>query len=402
MYNVGSVFKGGDQKLVAFTKNKLENDYQQLIIDAVNKMNQEHNYILAYDLATQAKFIATNYLEDELLNIECECVRGMAYLGIDSIVGHDMIERLYFDSKHKLKDNQEHFTRLELALGSSKRIIGEYDQAIQIFGDISKYSQRKIELKQNQDEEISEDMRIIIRCYLEIACCLIYKSQQRNYYSRVKKIEEKLKSFSNDQIDRVKDLAKYLEVPNYSEEINNDLVEAERYLKEALLMSRERNFRDLELYGLLDYACVLIEKEEFNPALEILVKIKDEEFTRERLFGYVMDEIGVIYIHQERYEEAKEIFDLAWNWLCKHNDVNEMSRNCYGTALYFFKKGNLDLAYAFAELGYKKDLNLPCLKLLYEVCLLKYLRAQRLGNESEYAFYRSEYDRYKLQLERRG
>lgn len=387
---------------VTLTEKNLERDYHQLINDAIEVMNKQHQYILAYDLATQAKFLATSYLKNELFEIQSERVRGMAYLGIDSIVGHDLIERLYFASKHRLKDHQEQLIKLELALGASKRIIGEYDQAIEIFCDIYKYSQREIEQKQKRQQNLKEELRVVIRCYIEIACCLIYKSQQRNYYSRVKKIEEKLKSFSNEEIDRVKELVKSIEIPNYSEEIDNDLSEAERYLKEALLMSRQHGFSVLELYSLLNYACILIEKEEYDLALEILVKIKDEEYTEERLFGYVMNEIGIIYIHHGRYEEAKEIFDLAWSWLCKHNDINEMSRNCYGTALYFFKKGNLDLTYAFAELGYKKDHNLPCLKILYEVCLLKYINAQRLGHESEYAFYRSEYDRYKLQLERRG
>ncbi len=387
---------------VNFTEDALEKDFHELITQATRAMNEGHNYIRSYDLATQAKLLAEIYLKNDLFIIESERIRGMAYLSIDSMIGHDIIEKLYYENKTRLKDWKGQLIKVEMALGVSKRIIGEYDEAIQIFSDIYKYAQRDIERCKEKDIDLSEEMRIIIRSYIEISCCLIYKSQQRNYYSQVKRVEDRLKSLTVEEFDLTKDWYRYLEVPNYSTETNNDLIEAERHLKEAILMCKQHGFRDLELFSMLDYSCILIEKEEFDAALEILDKMKEEQFTKENLFGYVMDEIGIIYVHQERYEEAKDIFDLAWNWLCKRNDTNEMSRNCYGTALYFFKTGNLDLAYAFAELGYKKDQNLPCLKLLYEVCLLKYISAQRLGNESEYAFYRSEYDRYRQQLERRG
>lgn len=387
---------------VNLTEELIERDYHDLIARAIRAMNLEHNYHQAYDLAAQAKLLAERYLRDDLCIIESERIRGMAYLSIDPMVGHDIIERLYYENKNKLKDSKNQLMKVEMALGASKRIIGEYDEAIQIFTNIYKYAQREIELNRDELLDVTEEMRTIIRCYVEVSCCLIYKSQQRNYYSRVKDVEDKLKNLSDEKFELTKDMHKYLEIPNYTAEPNHDLEEAERFLKEALLMCRQNGFRDLELFGLLDYACILIEKEEFDEALEILDMMKEEPFSQEYLFGYIMDEIGIIYVHQERYEEAKDIFDRAWSWLCTHNDTNEMSRNCYGTALYFFHNGNLDLAYAFAELGYKRDQNLPSLKLLYEICLLKYISAQRLGNESEYAFYRSEYDRYKQQLERRG
>ncbi|AZR72121.1 hypothetical protein BBF96_01160 [Anoxybacter fermentans] len=371
-------------------------DYQSLIREAVSAINDERNYIKAYDLATQAKLIAENYLEDELSIIECERIRGLAYLGIDSSIGHDLIKKLYFENKNKFKDNKDLLIKLELALGVSKRVIGEYNKAIQVFRKIYKYAEKKVNEEKSRGKDVSEFIRIIIRCYIEITCCLIYKSQQKNYLVRVNLIEERLKKLNLMEIRDLEEIYKYVDEQICNSEINIELNEAERYIKKAFLMSKEHNLKDLELFSLLDYACVLVEKKEFDEALRILESIKEEQFVQENLFGYVLDEIGIILIHKGRIEEAKEYLDSAWNWLYKRNDINELNRICYGIALYFFKKGNLDLAYAFAELAYKQDQNFPCLKLLYEICLIKYISAQRVGNESEYAFYRSEYDRYKL------
>lgn len=385
-----------------FSDEMFRNDYTNLISQALSAIYDKHDYNRGYDLATQAKLLAKNYIKNDILIIESDRIRGRAYLGIDSIIGHDLLEKLYYENRKKLQNHQDQLIKLEMTFGTSKRIIGEFDEAIRIFSEVSKHVQLKIEECNKDGLDITEEIRMIIRCYLEIGCCLIFRSQQRNYPGRVKRIEEKLKQFAVDQIDSEQKIHKCLENPNFINEGNNDLIEAERYLKEALLMSRKHAQKDLESYALLDYACVLVEKENFEDALGILDDLKDEPFAKEILYGFIMNEIGIIYVNQEKLEEAKEIFDRAWNWLCKRNDINELSRNCYGTALYFFKKGNLDLTYAFAELAYKKDQNISSLKLLYEVSLLKYISAQRLGNESEYVFYRSEYDRYKLQLERRG
>ncbi len=218
----------------------------------------------------------------------------------------------------------------------------------------------------------------------------------------MRQMEERLKELDIDKIEDISNIYVYLEDTQTLIKSNEELVEAEKFAQKVMDLARIHRLRDLELVSMLDYACLMIENEDFLDALNLLMSIKDEQYIHDAMYGHVLDEIGISLIHLGKCDDGKNMLDMAWNWLCERNDDNEFGRNCYGIALYFLKKADLDLAYAFADMAYKRDQNLLCLMLLYEVCLIKYIIAQRMGKESEYAFYRSEYDRYKLQLERRG
>ncbi len=162
-----------------FSEETFRQDFQKLFEQSLKVLNDEHNYIKAYDLATQAKLLAEKYLEDDISRIECDRLRGIAYLKIDRCIGHDILEKLRFDNKNKLKDHKNVLIGLELAYGDSKSMIGEYDEAIRIFKELYESVQKDLKVAKEREENSNALVRIMIKCYTGIIYCLIYKKSTK-------------------------------------------------------------------------------------------------------------------------------------------------------------------------------------------------------------------------------
>ena len=375
----------------------VKDECKQLIQKCRKAMNKDRNYIAAYDYSVEAKFLAVKVLDDYLLYFESEMLRGLSYLGIDKMIGHDIISDLYYESiEKKLILENILKIRINKAMGYAKRYIGEYDEAIRFFMDALGLAQRKLELEIDLIKK-EDVVRLIIETYINVAVSLIYKYKQRNHRINMKRLENRLKEkqIDGEQINRE------LNQIQITTEIFDELVEAKRYIDEALKMSENFQFTELEITCKLNYAYILVEKEEYHEALKILTMIKNKKFIIENAIGHVWNEIAIIYINTGKFELGIELLQKAWNWLYEKNELDELNRNLYGSALYYFKMDNLDMAYAFAELAFSRDQDIDCLKLLYEITLFKYLQSLRYGDESEYVFYRSEYEKYRNNLERR-
>ncbi len=69
-------------------------DYNEIISSAKKNLNEKHDFLNAYNEATQAKLIAEKYLKDEKEVIVSTYYQGMAYLGIDQMKRHDLLPKL--------------------------------------------------------------------------------------------------------------------------------------------------------------------------------------------------------------------------------------------------------------------------------------------------------------------
>ncbi len=381
---------------LVWDKNYMEGEFRRLVDQCREMMNKRFQYSQAYDLAVQAKYIAEQLLENEKYVIESELLRGLAQLGIDKIGGHEILNNLYCENMTKIEDiNLE--IRLKNSLGIAKRQIEEYEEAISLLCEVLNLGQKQVENLSEQGLPTEKSLLGIVYCLNNITISLIYMSRQKHYPQITRLNEKRLKEMGLDSIDEIK--------KELNDRISNrntmELAEAERYIQEALEMCDEMQLTDLKYYSLLNYACVLSEEEEYRESLKILESIVQEEYVIENMLGYVLNEMAIDYIRLNDLEEGFELLTRAWGWLTKRNDINELNRNLYATALYYYLKNNLDMAYAFAEIAYSRDFNICCLRLLYKVSYLKYLEARKYGNDSEYALYRSEYEKYKEKLERR-
>ncbi len=323
---------------------EVHSHYQELM-KKVSAAYSEHDYRKAYDLATQAKLLAENYLEDELSSIECEKWRGIAYFGINQFVGHDILESLYFKIKNQLKIDS--LINLQIAYAHSNSLIGKYAEAIKVYEEI---------LKDLQDNEEC------IRCWVGMTYCYIYQIQDKD---------------------------------------SAEIALAEKCIQKALKLAKIEGIHRLEMICQLDYACILNEKENFVQAIDLLEELIQDEYVRQEFYGHTLNELGIAMIYLDRLEKAYQILDEAQNWLNKKNSQKELTRNQYAFALYYKMLENYELAYKFADCALQNDQRISILKLLMEVSQKQFEKAKKNGNESEYVFYRSAYDRYKLQLERR-
>lgn len=377
----------------------IEQEFNLLLEKSREVLNTQHEYLAAYDYAVQAKYLAENFLGNELYAIESEMLRGLAYLGLDRMVGHDIINKLYYENRKKIKEDINLEIRVKKTFGIAKRYIGEYDEAMAFFCEVFELIQKEVLAAEKHELPKEEFIRWTIYILLQMGISLVFKSRQKYYPIIVRRSEKRFKQMDLRDLNKVRSELEKIKVIT---DVNHELLEAKKYVNEALRMAQQYRFKDLELACLLNYACILVESEEYTDGLQILNKIKDETYIIENLLGNVLNEIAIGYINTGKLEAGVDLLHRAWVWLSKRNDLDELCRNSYATALYYYKKGQLDMAYAFAELTYNRDYDICSLKLLYEITFLKYLQARRLGNESEYVFYRCEYERYREQIERRA
>ncbi len=377
----------------------MEKEYKHINRKCREEININHNYTLAYDYAVQAKYIAENFLDNEMYVIESEMLRGLSYLRIDNLIGHDILNNLYKNSLEKMNGNIKLQLRLKTAIGRAKRELGEYEESLNLLFEVVEICQTEVKKAEEKNVPADNFIKGIISYMNEITINLIFKSRQKKYPFQVKRIENRIKQMDLANIDEIQ---KEFNKVYYINEINHDLVEAENYINEALSIARKHHFNELELVSTINYACILIEKEDYSEALKILENIVEEEYVIENCLGSVLNELGITYICTGKLEMGMGILHKAWNWLSEKKNYDELNRNIYATALYYYKMGNLDLAYSFGELAYSRDSDICSLRLLYEITLLKYLKARVYGDESEYAFYRSEYDKYSEKIQRRA
>ncbi|MCK4260665.1 MAG: hypothetical protein KAX49_16935 [Halanaerobiales bacterium] len=368
---------------------KFEKDFDLLRTDAMKFLNKKHDYVKAYNKAIQANFIAENYLGDKEKVIESKLIIGLAYLVIDQIKGHKMLQNLYFDNLRYFKLNDRLNLRMKTALARAKRLNGEYDEAIGMIQEIIKYVQDKPSIVKNVYENQDQG---IVACFNEITCSLIYKSWQSKYFLSVEKIEKEL--IGKTEIEK-EDIVKKMILRDDGE--HTDVInEAKSNAKETMKRSKALNPSDvLNIVTSANLACVLIEIKELDEAYKIFSKLAKNPYVIENFLASVFNEIALIKTYQKEYGIAKEYLDRAWEWLMSKNNIMELSRNCYIQALNYIKLGNLDLGYACADFGYKQNGDYNCLELLYKISLLKSIISKRLGNESEFVFYSYQHQTYK-------
>ncbi len=383
----------------SIVKMNMKDQFKECAEKCKQAMNRDLDYEKAYDLAVQAKYIAQTILEDPLSIFESELLRGLSRLGMDRMSGHEILNKLYCESRSLIKGKIYFETLMTYAMGTAKKCIGEYDEALIFFHDCLKLSQKQIEQANEDGKNPLSNISRVIRVTANIVVALLYKSRQINYPLIINSYENKVKQIGYDNLERIKE---ELNKVTFSIETNNELKEAERFINEALRLAKEYQLKEMELMCLLNKANILIEKEDYFDSIKILEFLENEEYIAENVLGYVLNEKGIAYINIGKLELGVEVLHKSWNWLSKKKDLDGLSRNLYGTSLYYHKIGKLSMAYSFAEMALNRDNDLCSLKLLYEITLLKYIQVRRHGNESEYAFYRSEHEKYRNQLERRG
>ncbi len=380
-------------------KINMKDQFKECIEKCRQAMNTNFDYEKAYDFAVQAKYIAEVIIQEPLNIFESELLRGLSKLGIDRMSGHEILNKLYYESQPIIRENADFIIRVTTAMGTAKKLIGEHDEALTFYHDSLKLCQKQIEQEHEDSKNYLKNIIRIIRVISHIVVSLLYKSRQNNYPTLINIIENQVREIGYDNLESVK---KVLDEIAFTSELSNELEESERYINEALRMTKEYKLKEMELTCLLNKATVLNEKGEYLEAIKILDFLEIEEFIIKNALGYILNEKGIAYINIGKLEMGIEILHKAWNWLCKKKDMGELCRNLYGTGLYHYKNGELSMAYTFAEMAYSHENDLCSLMLLHEITLLKYIQARRHGNESEYAFYRSEYEKYKSKLERRG
>lgn len=382
-------------------KKLVEHECKILIEKCKKAINKERNFIHAYDYAVQAKYLAENILQDEMHIIECERLRGVSYLELDQAIGHRILYELYYNNKSVIEKEPELELRVKISLGTAYRFMGDYENAISILCEAIELCQKKIETakKTGNEAAIISYIRGIIICSYRITVALLYQNRQKHYPCAVKRLEARIKEMKTNDIEELK---KEFEDVQFSSAVNNELIEAKRYITDALRMCEEFQQNELELVCWVNYACVLIDQENYHEALKILEKAQTEEYITQNYNGHVLNEIGICQIELGKLESGMDYLNKAWNWLSQKKNFHELARNLYGTALYHYKTGNLEMSYAYADLAFSQDQDICSLKLLYEVSFLKFVQTQRHGNESEYAFYRHKYETYREKLERRS
>ncbi len=381
-------------------KESIEEKYNNLI-EKCREALSNNEFIIAYDYAVQAKFVAENFLENDSYIIESEMLRGVSYLKIDVIIGHDIIRNIYIKSLENIvtKTNNRLQIRLKNSLATAKRYLGEYDEALKIFYEILEISKKEIEEAKRKEDNYDSRSRGIIYCLVNITISLIFKSKQKNYPLEVIRIENRIKNMQMDDLNQIKEVLKRVHL---TAEVSTELNTAEKHILEAIRLAEKYHFKDYELLSKLNYSCVLIEKDKYNEVIEILEQLKSEEYIINNILGNVLNELGLAYINIGKHEIGIELLNEAWIWLNDKKDFNELSRNIYATAVYHYKLGNLDMAYSYAELAFSRESDISSLKLLYEISLLKYAHARMHGNETKCALCLTEYEKYKEKIQRRA
>ncbi|MCK4259821.1 MAG: hypothetical protein KAX49_12630 [Halanaerobiales bacterium] len=381
-------------------ENQFLQVYTELREESMAFMNEHHDYFNAYNKANQANLIAEKYLKDTEKIIESKVLMGVAHMDANQWEGHDMLRNLYIDNLDYLKLNDRLYLWVKTALARAKRVIGEYDESIEILKSNIDYVQKKFKFR--KDNVPASYRAGVATCLYEITGCLIFKHGEEKSIADFLELEKIIEN-KNDQEkeDYILDL---LKKDDYSVlNIAEILQEAEDYALETVTFTTKYNLKELKLVAMLNLGCLLVEQGKFTEALDKFNEIVNEEYIQKHLLGNVLDEMGLIKLKTNQLEEAKECLDKSWEWLVSKKDMKEFCRNCYIYALYHIKLGNLDMAYASAEFGYKQigKGNIYCLRLLYLISYYKTLVAKRKGEKSEYVFYKYNLEQYKNKLKRR-
>ena len=375
-------------------KEAMKKDYSLLIEKCKEEINVNHDYVGAYDYAVQAKLIAEQYLKDQTFVIESEMFRGLAQLGTDKRSGSTILNNLYYGHLYEFKGNIDLIIKLKTSLGIAQLYLGDYDKAIRIFNEVIDLC--KQEVKKTKEKRADRYIKGHIYCLNQIAIALRYKSQRKKYPAIVGKIETQIIQQELSEIDKIQS---ELDAIHSTRENISELDEAEKNILEALKLSSENNFREMELICWLTYACILIEKDEYSEALKILDQVSHEKYIIKNLFVNVLNEMGLTYISTGKLEEGIKTLKLSWDRQNENKDYKEVNRTLYGMALYYYQSGNYSMAYNYADFTYKKDsVDLSSLELLYELTLLQCMLARKNGHEVDYIQYKSENDKYKSQI----
>ncbi len=375
-------------------------DYSKLISESIHCINTEHNYIKAYNKAIQANLVAEMYLEDIEKTIESTLIVGLAYLNVDQLMGHNILQNLFINNYDLLKLNDNLFLRVRTALARAKRIIGEYDAAIQIFKEILNYVEKRLEVK--KDGVLIAYQAGIATCLYEITICLLLKYKEENNRTYLLQLEKVLEDKNpQEKLDLLENIIK--NDANYFETNPRDtLKDVEKYALKTIEYTSKFELKELGMIATLNMGCLLIEQGEYAKSLEKFEEIIEEPYIQEHLLGNVLNEVALIKLKNKNFEDAKIDLDRAWKWLSVKKDIKELCRNCYIHALYYIKMGNLDMAYASADYGNKQNNDMSCLELLYIISLYKSLDAKRKGNETEYIFHQYQIQKYTNNIKRRG
>lgn len=383
----------------------LKKDCRELLSSARIALDYERNYQKSYDQATQAQYLAKNiFTEDLALLINILIYKGLALMGLDKDKGYCYIEEVYFNYKDKVntKDDDLKLT-LKSAFAQAKAYIGEYKESIGFLIELIKDTRVRLENITEENNEYERYIRRIVSSMIRIAYSLIYLNREEHYPDLIKKTEAMIKSLSSDLGDiDLKDLAQEVNLSSFDPEVNCELTRAMRYLRDGEKLALESGFIDLVTMCEINKACIYVEKEDYKMAVELLEKLKDNESVKKCHLGHVLNELAIAKINLGDFSEVEEILKESWKWLSEQKYYEELARSCYAMALYNYKHGKLATAYSFADLANMTKNDLPYIRLLYQISFLKYVSANRQGNESEYIFFKNEYHKYKAQLERRG
>lgn len=379
-------------------------DCSKLLSSAWIALDSERNYQKSYDLATQAEYLAKNiFTKDLALLINILICKGLALMGLNKDKGYVFLEEVYYNYKEKVNRDGDLKLRLKSAFAQAKAYIGEYKESIELLIELLKDTQGRIESITEKNAFYENHMRRIVGAMIRIAHSLIYLNREEHYPDLTKKTEAKIKSISSDLGDiDLKDLAKEINLPSFDLDENCELAEAMRYLTDGEKLALEWGFTDFVAMCKINKACIYVEKEDYKTAMELLEELKDDESVKKNYLGHVLNELAITKIYLGKFSEVEDILKQSWKYLSEQKYYEELARSCYAMALYNYKQGKLVTAYSFADLANTTKNELPYIRLLYQISFLKYVSANRQGNESEYIFFKSEYDKCKAQLERRG
>ncbi len=370
----------------------LKMEYSRLI----KKCREEivlHNYYIAYDYAVQAKSIGEEYLEDDAFVLESEMFRGIAHLGIDKKEGNKILDNLYYGRLKDFSGNIDLLIKVKTFVAIAKLNVGQYDKAIRIFNGVIVTCKQELKTTKEKGADVTRYIKGIIYCLNQIAIASRCESQLKKYSVVVSQIEN---SIVEDELMDIEKVKIEIEKIHATIENNHVLNEAEKIILYALTLSMENSFREIEMTCRITYGSVLIEKGEYAEALKVFDQISQENYIKENLLVNVLNEMGIAKICMGKLEEGIEALELSWDYQKEKKDYTEVNRTLYGTALYYYNKGNLTVAYDYATIAHKKASTDFCnLELLYEVTLLQQLKARKNNREIDYIHYKNEYNKYK-------
>lgn len=365
-------------------------DYKRLMVEAKKELNENFNYMKAYEKATQAKLIAEKYLNDKEKVVTCKLYQGLAYLGIDPMRGHDYLQNLYIDQSEFLSKNARLKLLVKTAFARAKNDIGEYDEAIFLFKDIIKYFEEK-----NKNFNLNSPKKGLMTSFLELTSCQIHKYRNNCNLSSLNNLDRK--DLEEEEIRNALDQM----VVVYTNPENEFLEEIETLAKKASKFAQEHGLEIYETLAIINNACVMIDRGNLEKAKGILLNSVENSFVLDHSYGNILNEIALINLYENDLESAKNNLDKAWHWLMVRKDKEEISRNCFLQGLYWIATKNYLMAYASAELGFSHKEDMGCLKILYLISKYKSLVEKKRKQEEEYINYQYNHQKYKNILKER-